>query len=233
MKVTTSFNRHGNRYMKKILIAIVCGILLTLATALPGQAHSLGYVEKQLAGKGGFFQEFDRKIPGFELRDIEGNKITDRRLAGKVVVVFFVDADCLANCPAHIQNMAEIQSMLNLSAMRDTVQIIAIVANPPKDVRQTLRKFTDDTEIDPANWAFVSSDLKQSAATRKLLDFFGGKITSAAKSDEIKNNVTHVIGMNGHWRANFYGLDFQPTEFVIYINALVNSDLGVTDGHQE
>ena len=97
--------------MKKYLIATVCGIFLTLATALPGQAHSLGYVEKQLAGKGSFFQEFDRKVPDFELQDIDGNKITARRLAGKVVVLYFIKAGCLANCPAQIQNMAEIQSM--------------------------------------------------------------------------------------------------------------------------
>ncbi len=219
--------------MKKYLVAIVCGIFLTLATALPGQAHSLGYVEKQLAGKGSFFQEFDRKVPDFELQDIDGNKITTKRLAGKVVVLYFINADCLAKCPAHIESMAEIQSMLNLSAMRDTVQIITIVTDPPKDMQEALRKFADDTEIDPSNWAFVSSDLNRSAATRQLLNFFGGKVTSAAKNVEIKNIVTHVVGMNGHWRANFYGLDFQPTEFVIYINALVNSDLGVTDGHEE
>lgn len=219
--------------MKKNLIAIVCGILLTLATAFPGQAHSLGYVEKQLAGKGNFFQAFDRKIPGFEFQDIEGNKITPRRLAGKVVVLFFITADCLASCPAHIQSMAEIQSMLNLSAMRDTVQIITIITDPPENVREVLRKLADDTEIDSSNWAFVSSDLSRTSATGRLLNFFGGKVTNAAKNVEIENIVTHVIGMNGHWRANFYGLDFQPTEFVIYINALVNSDLGITDGHEE
>ena len=117
--------------------------------------------------------------------------------------------------------------------MRDTVQIITIVTDSPKDVREVLRKFADDTEIDPSNWAFVSSDLSRSAATRQLLDFFGGKVTSVAKNVEMKNTVTHVIGMNGHWRANFYGLDYQPIDFVIYINALVNSDLGIIDGHEE
>lgn len=233
MRYSPTFNKHGNQFMKKNLIALVCGIFLTLATTLPSQAHSLGYVEKQLAGKGNFFQEFNKKVPDFELQDIDGNKITAKRLAGKVVIVFFINADCLANCPAHIENMAEIQSMLNLSPMRNIVQIITIVTDPPEDMRKALRKFADKTEISLANWAFVTSDLKRSAATRQLLGFFGGKVTSAAKNVEKKDIVTHVIGMNGHWRANFYGLDFQPTEFVIYINALVNSDLGVTDGHED
>ena len=34
--------------------------------------------------------------------------------------------------------------------------------------------------------------------------------------------MTHVIDREGRWRANFYGLKFEPTNLVLFINALVN-----------
>ena len=36
--------------------------------------------------------------------------------------------------------------------------------------------------------------------------------------------VTHVIDKQGRWRANFHGLRFEPTNLVVFINALVNED---------
>jgi protein SCO1/2 len=43
---------------------------------------------------------------------------------------------------------------------------------------------------------------------------------------QVHGVVTHVIDMNGRWRANFHGLKFQPTNLVLFINALTN------DGHE-
>ena len=34
--------------------------------------------------------------------------------------------------------------------------------------------------------------------------------------------VTHVIDMTGRWRANFYGLEFDPTNMVLFLNVLTN-----------
>ncbi len=34
--------------------------------------------------------------------------------------------------------------------------------------------------------------------------------------------VTHVIDQEGRLRARFHGLKFEPTNMVLYINALVN-----------
>jgi len=31
-----------------------------------------------------------------------------------------------------------------------------------------------------------------------------------------------VIDLRGRWRANFHGLEFQPTNMVLFINALTN-----------
>jgi hypothetical protein len=39
---------------------------------------------------------------------------------------------------------------------------------------------------------------------------------------QVHGVVTHVIDREGRWQANFHGLKFEPTNLVLYINALVN-----------
>jgi protein SCO1 len=43
--------------------------------------------------------------------------------------------------------------------------------------------------------------------------------------------VTHVIDREGQWQANFHGLKFEPTNLVVYVNALVN-DAGRPHAHE-
>ena len=43
--------------------------------------------------------------------------------------------------------------------------------------------------------------------------------------------VTHVIDREGQWQANFHGLEFEPTNLVVYVNALVN-DAGTSHAHE-
>jgi len=219
--------------MRKFLIATMGAIFIIFAMAIPGQSHSLGYVEKQLTGAGKFFQKLDKKAPDFELYDIDGNQVTLKSFVGKIIVLYFTKADCLSKCPAQTQNMAEIQSMVNLSGMGDIVQFVAIVTDAQKDTPEVLRQFTTDGEISPSNWVFAISTPGGSAAMKQLMTAYGSTNTRPDQSDGVKNVVTHVIDTKGHLRAKFSGLNFQPTEFVIYLNALVNFGLGVSDGHKE
>ncbi len=41
-----------------------------------------------------------------------------------------------------------------------------------------------------------------------------------------------MIDREGHWRANFHGLQFEPTNLIVFVNALVN-DIEKPHGHGE
>ena len=87
--------------------------------------------------------------------------------------------------------------------------------------------------LDPANWVFLSSGTaKPEDTTRKLAEQYGHKFTKTDEGYQIHGLVTHVINREGRWRANFHGLKFQPTNLVVFINALVN-DVHNAQGHSE
>jgi len=210
--------------MSRILTALVSSIFIILITAGTSRSHSLGYVEKQLAGKGEFFRHFDRPAPDFMLKDIDGNKVLTKSFAGKTIIVFFTKTACSDHC-GHI---AEIQSMINISPMHDLVQFVMIIADPDRNTANVIRKHATERGIDFSNWTFLTGPLNQPGTIRQLKQAFGHR---AGEGVQATKAVTHVIDMAGRWRADFTGVKFQPIDFVVYINALINSGLGITDGH--
>jgi protein SCO1/2 len=58
--------------------------------------------------------------------------------------------------------------------------------------------------------------------TRKLAEAFGHRFDKTEDGYQTHGIVTHVIDKEGRWRANFHGLKFEPSNLVIFANALVN-----------
>ena len=46
--------------------------------------------------------------------------------------------------------------------------------------------------------------------------------TQAADGKPMHGVVTHVIDQDGRLRARFHGLEFDPVDLVVYVNALTN-----------
>jgi protein SCO1/2 len=77
--------------------------------------------------------------------------------------------------------------------------------------------------LDPANWMFLTSGPERlEDTTRKLAERFGHTFTEAEDGYQIHGVVTHVIDREGRWQANFHGLEFEPINLVLYINALTH-----------
>ena len=68
--------------------------------------------------------------------------------------------------------------------------------------------------------------------TRKLAERFGHKFTKTEDGYQMHGVVTHVIDREGRWQANFHGLKFEPTNLVVYVNAVVN-DVHPANAQQE
>src|SRR3546814_12465882 len=69
-------------------------------------------------------------------------------------------------------------------------------------------------------------------ATRLPAEAHGHKFTETEDGYQVHSVVTHVFDREGRWRANFHGLRFEPTNLVLFMNALVN-EADKPHGHDE
>ncbi len=206
-------------------IAGAVGLALAAAMAVPVAAHSLKELEGQLGKREKYFQPFDKDAPGFELENADGRVVRLADFQDKVVVLHFIYMNCPDFCPLHAERIAEIQEMVNQTPMKDQVQFISVTTDPKNDTAEVMRDYGPPHGLDPANWMFLSSGTeKPEDTTRKLAEQYGHKFTKTDEGYQIHGVVTHVIDREGRWRANFHGLRFQPTNLVLFINALVNDE---------
>ena len=206
-----------------------CGLalLFLLADPLQVSAHSLKSLEDQLHSKEKYFQALDQDAPDFTLQDADGRTVGLRDLRGKVVVLHFIYTNCPDVCPLHAERIAEIQAMVNRTPMRDLVQFVTITTDPKNDTPDVMRTYGQAHGLNSVNWVFLTGGPARPTVTRELVEQFGHKFTEADGGYQVHSVVTHVIDRAGRWRANFYGLKFQPTNLVLFINALTN------DSHEE
>jgi len=205
--------------MRQFLVALV---VAGMTAAGPAAAHSLQELQTQLGDREQYFQPLDRQTPDFALQDTDGRAVTLRSLRGKVVVLHFIYTQCPDFCPLHAEKIAEVQRMVNESPMRDRVQFITITTDPLRDTPEVMRDYGPAHGLDPFNWIFLTSGPEQPEKTRELAKAFGHLFTLTDDGFQIHGIVTHVIDREGWLRANFHGLKFEPTNLVVYINALTN-----------
>jgi protein SCO1/2 len=192
------------------------------------QAHSLGYLEREIQENEQYFQVISKPAPEFDLQDAEGNKSRLVDFRGKVVVLNFIYTRCPDVCPLHTALIAEIQTMVKVAQMQDRVQFVTVTTDPKNDTPKVMQDFGSMHRLDSANWTFLTSGVDQSTATRELVGRFGHKFTETDDGYQVHGVVTHVIDREGRWRANYHGLKFNLTNLILFINALAND----SDSHE-
>ena len=212
------------------LFSVISVLALGVLTAMPVAAHSIkdkGELDRLMGDKEKFFQPLDKEAPDFTLQDADGNVVSRTDLRGKVVVLHFIYTGCPDVCPLHADRIAEIQEMVNQTPMKEQVQFISITTDPENDTPEVLRAYGLAHGLDPINWSFLTTTPDQAVdATRRLAEAHGHKFTKTEDGYQVHSVVTHVFDKEGHWRANFHGLRFEPTNLVLFINALVNDTTG-------
>jgi protein SCO1/2 len=203
--------------------AISVGLLLLLSPVLPLAAHSLEELQGQLSDREKYFQPIGKAAPDFTIEDPGGRAVALRDLRGKVVVLHFVYTSCPDVCPLHAERIAGVQEMVNQTPMRELVQFVTITTDPEHDTPEVMRDYGPAHGLDPANWLFLTSGPERPEdTTRNLAERFGHRFTRTEDGYQIHGVVTHVIDREGQWQANFHGLKFDPTNLVLYINALTH-----------
>lgn len=197
--------------------------VIAVAVAMPATAQSLQQVEAQLYKRERFFQPVNQPAPKFELQDADGHPWSLDGLKGKVVVLHFIDAHCKDKCPLQSDLIGRIQEMINQTPMRDKVQFVSITVNPSQDTPDILKAYGPIHGLDPVNWLFLTTRPGQPEdATRQIAERFGLKFTRTDDGQFIHGVVTHIIDREGMLRGKFHGLEFDPTNLIAFVNALVN-----------
>ncbi len=197
-------------------------VLLIAAISTAG-AHSLKELESQLGDREKYFQPIDKQASSFELKDASGRPVGLSDFQNKVVVLLFIYTNCPDVCPLHAERIAEIQEMINRTPMKEHVQFISVTTDPKNDTADVMHGYGPIHGLDPVNWVFLTGGPeKPEDTTRKLAERYGHKFTMIDYRYQLHGVVTHVIARDSRWRANFHGLKFEPTNLILFINALVN-----------
>jgi len=221
------------KFMKSFGTASVVLAVVAAGSAPVAWSHSLKDLQTQLGDREKYFQPIDKDAPAFTLQDADGHAVRLADFRGKVVVLHFIYTNCPDVCPLHAERIAEIQALTNQSPMKQQVEFITITTDPSRDKGEVLRNYGHAHGLDPANWIFLTTKPDQSEdTTRKLAEAFGHRFDKTEDGYQTHGIVTHVIDKEGRWRANFHGLQFEPTNLVVFVNALVN-DIERPHGHGE
>jgi len=205
-------------------MAVYVFALAMLTAFVPGAlAHSLEETESMIGQEERYFQPIDKPAPDFTLRTADDRVVRLADFRDKVVVLHFIYTSCPDVCPLHAERIAEIQSMVNQTPMKERVQFITITTDPTRDTFDVMREYGKAHGLDPVNWLFLTTTKDQPEdSTRHLAEAFGHKFTKDEEGYQMHGIVTHVIDREGRWRGNFHGLKFEPVNMIMFINALVN-----------
>ncbi|WP_256753977.1 SCO family protein [Mesorhizobium sp. Mes31] len=205
------------------LRSLIALTALVFSLVHSAEAHSLDEVDAMLQGDEKYFQSIDKPAPDFTLRTADGRVVRMADLRGQVVVLHFIYTSCPDVCPLHAEKIAEIQTMVNGTPMKDQVTFVTITTDPTRDTPDVLRKYGPAHGLDTANWLFLTTTQDQPEdTTRTLAQAFGHKFTLTDDGYQMHGTVTHLIDKEGRWRANFHGLNFASVNLVTFVNALTN-----------
>lgn len=205
---------------------ILPAFALMLALAPRAGAHSLEELEKALSKRERFVEFRNEPAPEFALQDADGRPAGLRDFRGKIVVLNFIFASCTDKCPLQSELIASIQKDINQTPMRETVQFITITTDPERDLPQILKPYGPIHGLDPVNWVFLTSGPERPDETRAIAMRYGLRFTPTPDGEFMHGVVTHLIDKEGMLRARYHGLKFDPTSFIVNVNALVNDFRG-------
>ena len=210
------------RSLMGILTRSICSLVLAAALPAMASAHSLKALEDQLTASEPDIQVANRPAPAFTLQDADGHVTSLADLHGKVVVLYFIYANCPDVCPLLSEKIADIQQQINTTPMRDIVAFVAITTDPERDTPEVMRGYGAAHGLASVNWRFLTSGAGQPTATRELARAYGLEFTPMGDGTQMHGLVTHVIDKSGNLRARFHGLKFKNLSLILYVNALTS-----------
>ncbi len=198
------------------------GATLSFGAGFASLAHSLDEMEGELIEREAYLEVVYRPAPGFALISANGLEVRLSDYRGSVVVLWFLYTNCPDICPLHSEMVARVQEMANATPMREAVHFVAITTDPARDNAAVLAEYAEIHGLDPTNTVLLTSGPQEPAVTREIAESYGLKFTPRGDDYQLHVTVTHLIDKSGNLRARYHGLKFDPTTFVVHLNALTN-----------
>lgn len=203
--------------------AFIIVALIALASPEPVRAHSVDELQSLLREREKHFEAVDRTVPVLPLADSEGRALTLAAFRGEVLVVQLLFGASSEASRLQAERLATVQALVNHTPMKEQVRFISIALGPASENSQALKAFGSRHGLDPANWVLLRTPFEAPAETARVANRIFGHGAASSKDDNLPTSLlTHVIDKEGRWRANFRGLEFEPVNVVVYVNALTN-----------
>ncbi|MDD9931994.1 MAG: SCO family protein [Myxococcales bacterium] len=98
-------------------------------------------------------------VPGFELHDHRGAKVTPAELQGKVWIANFMFTSCPDVCPLLTAKMGNVRS--DLRAQRPSLRFVSFSVDPETDTPEVLAKYAKEQGADHEGWFFLTGELER------------------------------------------------------------------------
>ena len=157
----------------------------------------------------------DADIGGkFLLEDVNGNKVSDKDLEGKISLVYFGFSHCPDTCPMSLENMAKVLNMLSTNELTK-IKPIFVSIDPDRDNKIKLKEYAE--HFHPKIIALTGSDkrIKEAMDNYKI---YSQKVDGAAEGNYMLNHtsLTYLMDKKGKYFAHF-SPQAKPTDILVKI----------------
>jgi len=209
-----------DRIARRSLLAGIGLLVVRPVRAQPSEAD----IDAQMSRREQFFQALDEPAPNFVLQDADGHPVALKDFRGKAVVLDFVYTHCPDVCPLISERVAKVQRMIAGGELRDAVEFVTITADPARDLSAVMKSYGEQHGLDPSNWIFLTSGPDRPEVTRDLSVRYHNRFRQEADGSFAHGVVFHVLDAQGRLRGNFHGLNWNPDNLVLFLQALVDHE---------
>ncbi len=165
-------------------LAICLGALVLIGT-LRGKSGNAPMVDGKGTAQAGIVLGDDREVPdssglpviftvpGFELVNQDGEKVSKASLAGKPFVAAFMFSNCTTACPMMAGKMRGLQDQIT----DKDVRMVSFSVDPERDTPEVLKGYLKRFDADTKRWFFLTGSKDQMVGVEKG---FGVRLPRAA-----------------------------------------------------
>jgi cytochrome oxidase Cu insertion factor (SCO1/SenC/PrrC family) len=191
-------DRLSPNYLLRSLLAIgAVGIVLVGAAPMAVAATDPNADPILTEAANGSPNLVDAPAAPFTLTDQHGHTVSLSSLAGRTVVLTFLDPVCTSDCPLIAQELRLTDQMLGSSA--GPVEMVAVVANPLYTSTTATTSFDKQEGLDHlANWDFLTGSLGQ---LHQVWNNYGVQIQVTPAGGMVAHgDIVYIIDKSGHTR---------------------------------
>ncbi len=196
-------DRLNPTYLLRTLLALLAVVIVLIGAAPMAVASTNSNADPiVIEAANGLPNEVDVPAPPFTLIDTSGHAVSLASLAGRTVVLTFLDPVCTSDCPLIAQSLRLADE--NLGASARNVELVAVVNNPLYRSSALTAAFDRQEGLDHvANWTYLTGSLAQ---LHKVWNDYGVQTElSPAGGMVAHTDIVYVIDKLGHTRVILNG----------------------------